>query len=242
MERMRTVSPFHAIYQKDLKRLFSSSIYLLNTSIGELLLLLLSLSFLFASPRQIEQVLGGYGIIIHFTQSIPLVISLFMVMSCTTCASVSLEGKSRWCLYTAPVEPGTIFRAKIAVNLTLMFPAAGISALLMLIHFRPDPLTGIFFFLTPAAYGLFTAVLGLALDLKYPRYDWSTEYQAVKQGLPVIGTMGVGMLLALVPLVLSFLFPNAALPLCVFFTIIPAGGAWYLYKRITCFFSSNLLQ
>ena len=140
------------------------------------------------------------------------------------------------------MAPGTIFLAKIGVNLTLMLPAAGIAGILFVIHFRPDPLTGIFFFLTPAAYAFFTAVLGLALDLKYPRYDWATEYHAVKQGLPVLATIGAGMLMVLPPLAVTFLLSSWALPVTVCFTLLAGGGAWYLYRRISCFFSSNLLQ
>ena len=242
MQRLGTASPLAAIYKKELRRLMSSSIYLLNTSVGEILLLVLSVLFLFTDQGQLRDLLGGYGIILEFSRSIPFVISLFMIMSCTTCASISLEGKARWCLFTAPVAPGTIFLAKIGVNLTLMLPAAGIAGILFVIHFRPDPLTGIFFFLTPAAYAFFTAVLGLALDLKYPRYDWATEYHAVKQGLPVLATIGAGMLMVLPPLAVTFLLSSWALPVTVCFTLLAGGGAWYLYRRISCFFSSNLLQ
>ncbi len=72
MQRLGTASPLAPIYKKELRRLMSSSIYLLNTSVGEILLLVLSVLFLFTDQGQLQDLLGGYGIILEFSRSDPL--------------------------------------------------------------------------------------------------------------------------------------------------------------------------
>ncbi|MDE5697144.1 MAG: hypothetical protein K2I96_07040, partial [Lachnospiraceae bacterium] len=64
-------------------------------------------------------------------QILPLVIAVFITMTSTASASLSLEGKNRWIMCSAPVRAIDIFNSKIAVNLTVICPFVLISAVLL---------------------------------------------------------------------------------------------------------------
>ncbi|MBW4081450.1 hypothetical protein [Paenibacillus sp. S150] len=92
MKPLEASSPFHALYKKELRRYFSSSVYVLNTGIGMILLLVMSISLLFVSPGKlgelaaIPQLSHGLGTLA------PFLVSLFVTLSCTAPSSISLEG------------------------------------------------------------------------------------------------------------------------------------------------------
>ena len=44
---------------------------------------------------------------------------------------------------------------------------------------------------------MFTGVFGLAVNLRFPKFDWNEEAQVVKNGVPVVLTMLVGILVPL---------------------------------------------
>ena len=56
---------------------------------------------------------------------------------------------------------------------------------------------------------LFISVLGIYLNIKFPKYDWTSEYYAVKGGaISVLATIGGGMASSLTPLYLCIIFPD----------------------------------
>ena len=57
-------------------------------------------------------------------------------------------------------------------------------------------------------YACFIAVLGMCMNVMFPRYDWPSEYYAVKGGaLSVLTTTGLGMLSSVIPLGLCLALP-----------------------------------
>lgn len=140
---------------------------------------------------------------------LPLAIAVCITMSCTTSASLSLEGKSRWLLCAAPVRAIQVFRAKLAVNLTVVAPFGLLSAVLLGIRFGAAAGQAVWLGVVPAAYAVFTALLGMYMNVKFPRYDWPSEYYAVKGGaMSVLATTGLGMLSSAAPLLLGLACPE----------------------------------
>ena len=74
-----------------------------------------------------------------------------------------------------------------------MAPAACVSAIL----FAAALSFNVFQFLSSLTillvFTLYISVLGMYFNAKYPRYDWTSEQQAVKQGLSLIFTMLTGL-------------------------------------------------
>ncbi len=67
----------------------------------------------------------------------------------------------------------------------------------------------VFLCIVPAVYACFISVLGMYMNVKFPKYDWTSEYYAVKGGaISVLATMGIGMLSSVIPLLICAAFQD----------------------------------
>ncbi len=206
---LKVSSPFKAMYKREFDRYFSCTVYALNSTIGMVLLFVVSLLLLFASPEIIEQQSGIAGLNQMLRRVLPFVIAVFITMTSTASASLSLEGKSRWLMCSVPVRAIDIFHSKMAVNLTVICPFALVSAILLGIKMKVSLMQDVFLCIIPCVYACFISVLGMYMNVKFPKYDWTSEYYAVKGGaISVLATMGVGMLSSLIPLFFCVAFQN----------------------------------
>lgn len=211
MGQLRTSSPFLALYRKELRRYLSCSIYLLNSSFGAFLYVAAGIALLFIQPEKLESLSGIPGFSGWLIALAPLFTGCFIGLSSTTCSAMSLEGKARWICGTIPVNPFTIYRAKIAVNLTILLPCSVIGSLFLTIGLKPGITDTLLLFVTPVMYSVFIAVVGMYINLKFPKYDWPSEYVAVKQGVSPLISMLAGLFSCLIPLGLSIVTGAAAL-------------------------------
>lgn len=204
---LKVSSPFMAMYKREFDRYFSCTIYALNSTIGMVLLLVVALLLLFISPEALEQQSNIVGLSQMLRQVLPLVISVFITMTSTASASLSLEGKNRWIMCSVPVRTIDIFNSKIAVNLTVICPFALISATLLGFKMGISLKQAILLCIVPMVYACFISVLGMYMNVKFPKYDWTSEYYAVKGGaISVLATMGIGMLSSVAPLFVCIAF------------------------------------
>lgn len=218
MTELKQTSPQKALYRREMKRFFSSSQYVLNTGIGPILLIVVGIILLVAG----EDGFGIYSEIPQFGQLLgvaaPMGIAFFIVMASPSASSVSLEGKNLWIVRSLPVDTQLVLKAKLKVALTLFLPASIISATLFNIALRPDPLYVVLMYAIPVAYSFFGAMFGLKCDLNSPKLDWTSEVTVVKQSKPVLLTMLVGMILAIVPALLAL--PFGTLPVIAAFVLV----------------------
>ena len=227
-------TPFMALYKRELARFFSCTIYALNSCIVIILLLVISIMAVFYIPDIIIQQLETIGIMDIFGAVIPLLISVFVCICCTTSASLSLEGRSRWIMCSAPVKTITVFIAKIFVNLTVVLPVLWISLILLRITFTLTMVQTILLFVTPTIYTLFIAVVGMLFNVKYPRYDWTSEYYAIKGGaISVLATIGVGLAVSAVPVYLCVSFREYAQRIVIAITVVIAVLALMAYRMLS---------
>ena len=202
---LKVASPLKALYIKELRRYFSSSIYVLNTGIGIVMITVLAVAGLFVD---IEGIFGGEQSLGLLGDNLVLGLVFFIMLSCTTMASISLEGKNFWIIKTLPVEPMTVFFSKIAVNLTICLPVL-LDAVLLGIIFKLEAGGIIILVLVSAAASLFIAMYGLIINLMLPNFTWTAEVAAVKQSASTMVTVFSSFGFAAVYLLFAFLIPDA---------------------------------
>lgn len=233
LEKVKVSSSFGALYKKELKRFFSCTIYALNSSIVIILLLVASTFTLFGMQDMIVKQLEAMGIISIFQTVLPLIIAMLVSINCTTSASLSLEGKSRWLMCSAPVEAKTILQSKIAVNLTVVLPILWVSMIFLRIVFPLSILETVLLFITPTIYTFFIAVIGMWLNIKFPRYDWTSEYYAIKGGaVSVLASIGVGVVCSVIPLYLCIFFQKQAQLIIITANCLVLLGTTAIYQRL----------
>lgn len=202
MGRQEQNSLFKSLLGREFKRYFSSNIYVMNTAIGAVLVLVLAVAILVLGTDKVAQFTGIGDIIII---SLPLIMGAMFAISPTTAATISIEGKQWWVLKSLPLTSGTILRAKMVLNLIVMFPAYFVSEAVLIIAIRPEAGELAWLIIIPALYILLSTVLGLKINLKSPVFDWENETTAIKQGVSVLGCTLiaiVSMVVTMIPLVL----------------------------------------
>lgn len=220
----KTSTVFMALYKKEWKRLTSCTIYAMNTVVGLLLMVLAAVAVFFLDEQTIQMMFGFPGIGGQIKLLLPLILAFLGGMTSTTAPSLSLEGKSRWIMCSIPVEPMTVFRAKIALHLSIAIPCVLLSGICFWIRFRLSFWEGLWTMAVPLAYSIFAGCFGMYANVKFPSYDWTHEQQAVKNSMSVMVSVIGGMVLGLAPFILSVIF----LPYAFWITAGFTGGVLLL--------------
>ncbi len=205
VKEIKTTPVRLALYKRELQRYFSSVPYVLNTGMGLVLFTLSSAALLIMGKDRVVGYLGEANAVEMFYNFGPIAVSFFVVLSCTTASSISLEGKNLWIIKSLPLDPRDVFLSKIALNLSLSVPAVIINSALTALLFRFPPKQAFLLFALPLSYAFLTALGGLALNLMYPNFDWSSEVTVIKQSASVTLAVFIGMGAVAVPLVLLFI-------------------------------------
>ena len=132
----------------------------------------------------------------------PFAIAAAISMTCTTCVSLSLEGKNVWIIKSLPIAPKIIYDSKILMNLSLSIPASLISAVLLIIGLKLDVWSSFLIVITPITYPFFSAVWGIFINNRFGYYDWVSELQVVKQSVGSFVGMFGGLIMAVIPALL----------------------------------------
>lgn len=195
-------SLFVALYKKELGRFLSSYMEVLNAGFGVILLCVFSIFLLFNSVEQIGWYMGIENINEYFSNLSPLFIAAMLVISCPAASAISLEGKNIWILQSSPAKVKTILNSKIALNLTLHMIGYIISVFVFILKLDMNFIQIFNLIIVPICYSLFITVTGVALNKKYPNYEWESEMIVVKQSMPVILSGLTGMVAIIIPIFL----------------------------------------
>ena len=191
--------PTISLYKKELKRYLSSPLYVLNTSFGCIIVILLILSILLFN----DNVISRFDKIINLNEmvksNIVIILSMLCALSSTTNSSISLEGKSFWIIKMLPISNSKIFLSKIMVNLTILIPTILISGTFFGIYLGFTLIDFVFLYLILLAYSLFAAINGVLVNLIFPKFDYELEVKVIKQSMAVFVSLLVGVLMVLVP-------------------------------------------
>lgn len=234
MQSLEISSPFMALYRKELKRYFSSTIYVLNTSFGVVFLLITTIVIAIVGVEKLDTFVGMPGISAMIPYLSPFIISTMIAISCTTASAISLEGKNLWILKSSPIKSKRIFDSKIAVNLTILLPAVILSGVVLAIRLKLGFVGIIMLFITPIVYSFYIAIVGIFANIKFPNFDWTSETVVIKQSGATLVSMVFQMLSIMIPFGLIFVMPKELSNYIVIgSTLVIATLAGVLYSYIS---------
>lgn len=203
LETLKAEHVLMSLFKRESKLYFSSSLYVTNTMVGYVLALLLAAAVAVLGVEALADYLGASGYTSLVRQLLPYIFSIPLCMTSASSCSISMEGKTFWQLQVLPVKAQEVYNAKLLWNLALVAPFYVISVLLLLIGVRPDVMTALHYLLVPLVFLLFTTVVGLASNLRFPVLNWDNEARVVKQSASVLVSMLAGMVAVLVPTFLA---------------------------------------
>ena len=207
-KELRVSSVKSALIRKELARLTSSSMYMMNAGIG-LLFLLAGAVLLLINKNMVLGLFAQMQLPSGLSAALLSCAACFVIgMTTFSAPSVSLEGKSIWLMQTMPLEPYEVLRAKAMMHVYVTLPLTLLASLAISIACAPDIATVVLVFLLPALLTLVMAFLGVAVNLRFPKLGWTNEIEAVKQGISVLIAMFAGMALAGLPIIGYIALPS----------------------------------
>lgn len=208
----KTNSQFVALFNKEIKRFFTSSAYILNAGIGNVMSVIVAVMFALTSPELLP-ILEQEPIVARvLPTAVSMAITFIASMNFVSTPSISLEDKNLWILQTCPISPKTILMAKLTTHIAICAPLTLVSSLIVAIAFKFGVLNTIALLLVAFSMVAFSGYFGLWLGLKFPKFDWQNETVAVKQGFAVFGSMFGSMIWSMIFLLISVILAILTVP------------------------------
>lgn len=184
-----------ALLKREMKRLVSSPLYMLNCGLG-LVMMVVAAVLLAFNANKIHLLLQQLQVP-ELTTSLfaALLVGVLSTTVCFSAASVSLEGKTLWILRSAPIDAGKILRSKLYLHLILSFAPILILSCTAAVILKCSAAGWSVLVLLPQLINLLCAAFGLMLNLLFPKLDWTNEAVPVKQSLSVFLAMMCPMVL-----------------------------------------------
>jgi len=148
-----------------------------------------------------------------------IVLAALSMMNSVSAPSISLEGKNLWIAKSLPVQARDILISKAAMHLTV----CGVPNLLAgIVCIAVIPMNALQIVLTlalPVSVTLVFSLLGVTLNLAFPRFDWINPIQPVKQSVSSMLSMFGGMALILALAVIYIFLAAGTIALDIYLLI-----------------------
>ncbi len=221
----------HTLLHRELLCLSASSTYMLNCSLGTLIMPLLGLAALFQRDKIYAAVSR-----LPAAAAVPLVCCAVCAVSCSnqlTAPSVSLEGQNLSLLQSLPLTPWQLLRAKLELQLLLTAIPALFCTGCFLLAIKASIEVVLPMFAICFLFCIFTAQLGLMFGLQMPNLHWSNEAALIKRSafglLSMLCSCAAAIAIGLISLTMTSYFADAmaALTCCI---AVLLGADWLLLR------------
>ena len=213
-------SPLWSVVFKEMKRFFGSTIYVVNSGFGPIILLVASVASLFFQAK-LEEILGqAIGV-----DGLPIevmiigLIGFSLAMTYTPAISLSMEGKNFWIMKSLPIKPKTVMYGKIVFNLILMIPIAILSVVLFGISLNIPLVNQLVMILLVIVFSLVISCFDAIINLFTPKFQFVNDAEVVKQSagalLAIFGGFAIMAINGVVFYFLSDVMDHALVFLCM---------------------------
>lgn len=224
-------SIFSTLLSKEYTRFKTCSTYMLNCSLGTLLLPALGVFILVKTDlvktlvSSIFTALPGAEIVMFC-----LLICFIAATNAVTAPSVSLEGKTLWMMRSLPIDSREPLLAKLTLHLILTVPSVLICSVCAAIAVKPGALGTVLIIVFPIVFTVMNAALGLIIGILKPNLNWTREIVPIKQSACIIIYLIASFATVAVPALIYFLALKGAVDATLFLFIVLA-----LYTAVTVY-------
>lgn len=190
---MKVNKPLVALTKKELKRYFSSIILMFNTIVGPFMIAFMTAMVYTKGTASFNNMaqggdLSGLSIEAFYFA----VVGFALFFTSISSSSISLEGKTINITKTLPIKYKMVFDSKILMCLIVELPITLISEILFIIKVRPNMLFIVQLLLMTVLVIFFNAVVGIMMNLKYPKLNASNDTEIVKQSMSSTLSLFIG--------------------------------------------------
>lgn len=201
-----------ALIKKEVGYFFSIPAYVMNAGMSTIMSIMLGVGILMRGDMIVELLPRLFPD--ASSNLIALAIGSSLALCCTindvTAPSISLEGKTLWLLKSTPIKPMDVFIAKAVLAPIVSLPGVIFTGIASALVLPLTPIDILFIIFITLFACLFSGFLGICVNLKIPRFDWSSEITVIKQSLSVIFTLFLALFFTAIPFVAAIV-PTAFL-------------------------------
>lgn len=200
--KIKRRSVIHALIAKEFNKFINTPVFVINAGFG-LVLFVVACVLVNVNLDSITSFLQNYDVELDFNlaeivkQFAPAIlfclIVMASVMSSITSSMISLEGRAFNILKSIPVKPTAIIIGKVLAAVLVMLPFILIGDLIMFAKFDFSLLEIILILLASIVLPLLAELIGIALNLKYPKMNAENDAEVVKQSISTLIATFLGM-------------------------------------------------
>ena len=171
-------SQLSGLINKEMKRFLSSPVFIINAGFGMVLMVVITIAISINFNGIVNGFTQGKGIEISINEVKDMMPKIFyglvVFMSCMTSITssmISIEGKSFNITKSLPVSPEKILLAKVLTSNIISIPVILICDIIFFIVFKVAIIDIVFILIASIIVPTFTALVGILMNLKYPKMD-----------------------------------------------------------------------
>ena len=184
MSKQKTRSVVGAIVNNEFLRFKGSNNYLINTGIGIIFIVVLTIASLFFDMDTVVHLVapGAPADKTTVLAAVPFLVYFFIGMAPTTPISYSLEGKNIWIARSLPIRAWDFIKGKMIFNYILYTPIGVLATLILGFKFGGNVTNVLLFLVLILVLCGFSTVYGELLGIRFARFDWDNEIEIIKRG------------------------------------------------------------
>lgn len=184
-----------ALLKKEIKNYFSSFVYVFNTLIGPVALILLTIYLIF-DKKIVTMLPSSVDIKLYIYLLLTFVVSFTNV----TCCSISMEKQNFYLLKTLPLSEKEILNSKLKLNVLLVIPSVIFFLIVVYLKGYVKFYDAYLLLFYSCFLNLLISTYGLIVNLKFPMFDALNDQAIVKRSTSVM----IGMILPMVIVITLF--------------------------------------
>lgn len=200
----RKNSKLKSLLIKEIKKYFSTSVYVFNTLFGVIIMFVGVIALCINFEGTINTISSGQISNFDINSIIKILPSLFCAMiviissmSIITSSSISIEGKSFNITKSLPVDSEVILLSKILASDVILIPFFLLSDIIFFIRFNVSFLDIALILMVTFLIPTFAAIIGLFTNLKYPKMNASNDTEVIKQSMSPVVSMLFGFIFSI---------------------------------------------
>lgn len=225
-------SKIKTLIKKDLSRAVSNSNYFMNISVSGLMSIIMVVCMYLLMRNQVTS--EGVKITSYLSNYVILIVLFCLGMSPASASGISIEGKYYWIIKSSPVPKSDFLKSKVYFSVLFLAPVGVIAGIVGGILFKVSVVTWIGLILAPIIYSFTISILGLIINLKYPKMEWKNETVAVKNSASVLITMLLGMVIEIGLIgmyIVCSIFSLLLATICLILALLTLTGIFYIILK-----------
>ena len=193
-------TPINSLIKKEFSTFFNTPVFIINAGFGLVLFIIAaigatikyeSLTKIITDPKTIN--ISKEIIDNNISLLIFVLIAMAGLMTSITNSVISLEGKNISILKSLPLKTKTILMSKVYSSLLITTPPILLGDIILFIKFKPSIIEMILLLLASILIPLMSHLVGIIINLKYPKLDWENQAEVVKQSTSSFTAVMIGM-------------------------------------------------